>query len=106
MSYSSVWTTAPGAMVFLTSGPIVFCLTSASIRMTTSPVRWIMPKTGGFSFASVPRPEPPSDGVAGPVALFPDGLRMALVTGHHVDLVALDLAAELRLGLPLNDPLP
>jgi len=45
-------------------------------------------------------------GVAGPVALFPDRLRMALVPGHDVDLVALDLAAELHLRLPLNDPLP
>jgi hypothetical protein len=59
MSYSSVYTTDPGAIVFLTSGPIVFCLTSAGIRMTTSPVRWIMPKIGGFSFASVPRPGAP-----------------------------------------------
>ena len=27
--------------------------------MTTSPVRCIMPKTGGFSFSSVPRPRSP-----------------------------------------------
>jgi hypothetical protein len=59
MSYSSVSTTDPGAMTRLTSGPIVTCLTSASMRMTTSPVRWIIPKTGGFSFANVPRPGAP-----------------------------------------------
>ena len=59
MSYSSVYTTDPGVMIVLISGPIVRCLTSASIRITTSPVRWIMPKTGGFSFASVPRPGAP-----------------------------------------------
>jgi hypothetical protein len=27
--------------------------------MTTSPVRWIIPKTGGFSLANVSRPRAP-----------------------------------------------
>src|SRR5262245_59905032 len=41
------------------SGLIVTCWTLANIRMTTSPPRWIIPKTGGFSVASVPRPRLP-----------------------------------------------
>ena len=47
-------------------GPIVTCLTLANIRITTWPPRWIIPKIGGFSFASVPRParplQPPAAG--------------------------------------------
>jgi len=31
----------------------------SSIRIATSPVRWSIPKTGGFSLASVPRPRSP-----------------------------------------------
>jgi hypothetical protein len=34
-------------------------VTSAIIRITTAPVRWIIPKTGGFSSARVPRPGAP-----------------------------------------------
>src|SRR3954451_3394847 len=106
MSYSSVETVLPGVIVARISGPIVTCLTSASIRMTTSPVRWIIPKTGGFSLANVPAPAPPSAAGTGRAALFPDRFGMALVPGHDVDLVALDLAAEGDLGLPQDHPLP
>ena len=49
----------PGPIVALMIGPMVACWTSSSIRMTTSPFRWIMPKIGGFSFAKVPRPRSP-----------------------------------------------
>src|SRR3954470_3358824 len=82
---------------------MVRCLTSASIRMTIWPPRWIIPKIGGFSLASVPRPGAPSRRLRRPGRPFSHGLRMALVPGHHVDLVAFDLAAELDLGLPLDD---
>ena len=58
-SYASVYTTAPGAIVRRISGSIVACWTFSSIRMTTSPVRWSMPKIGGFSRSSVPRPRSP-----------------------------------------------
>src|SRR5208337_1903286 len=40
-------------------GAIVFCCTFGSIVMTTSPLRCIIPKIGGFSFSSVPRPRSP-----------------------------------------------
>jgi hypothetical protein len=56
MSYSSVKTYVPGAIVALINGAIVACCTLASIWMTTSPVRWIMPKIGGLSWFSVPQP--------------------------------------------------
>src|SRR5262250_2147230 len=59
MSYSSVYTHVPGAIVAWISGLIVRCWTFSSIRMTTSPPRWIIPKIGGFSVASVPRPRLP-----------------------------------------------
>ena len=52
-------TIGPLIQATVAPGAIVFCFTSASIRITTSPVRWIIPKTGGFSFASVPRPGAP-----------------------------------------------
>src|SRR3954470_24922977 len=41
-------------------GSIVFCWTLASIRSTTCPPLWIRPRTGGLSFASVPRPGAPA----------------------------------------------
>lgn len=47
-------------------GPIVTCLTSSSIRITTAPVRCNIPKIGGFPWASVPRPRPPSDAADAP----------------------------------------
>ena len=59
MSYSSVYTTLPGAMNRRIKGRIVACGTCASIRRITAPLRRIMPKIGGFSFSSVPRPGSP-----------------------------------------------
>src|SRR5215470_9429088 len=59
MSYSSVYTHAPGVIVAWISGLIVTCWTLSSIRITTSPPRCIIPKIGGFSVASVPRPRLP-----------------------------------------------
>ena len=48
----------PSAIVRLTRADR-HLLDVASIRMTTSPPRWIIPKIGGFSLASVPRPGAP-----------------------------------------------
>src|SRR5262249_50000372 len=47
-----------------------------------------------------------SAAVGGLAALFSDRLGVALVSGHDVNLVALDLAAEPHLRLPPDDPLP
>src|SRR5262245_61692521 len=96
--------TEPSTIVALISGPIVFCLTSASIRMTTSPVRWIIPKSGGFSLTNVPRPGAPFSRLRRPGRPFSHGLRLALVPGHDVDLVAFDIAAERDRRPPLHDP--
>src|SRR3954468_19628853 len=41
-------------------GPIALLWTLASIRSTTRPPRWIRPRIGGLSFASVPRPGAPA----------------------------------------------
>jgi hypothetical protein len=40
----------------LIKGLMVTCCTLASIAITTSPPRWIIPKIGGFSFLWVPLP--------------------------------------------------
>src|SRR3712207_1798656 len=58
--YSSVWTRAPSATAPSMTGLIVACCTLASMRSTTWPPRWIRPRTGGLSFAAVPRPGAPS----------------------------------------------
>src|SRR6266446_740609 len=56
MAYSSVYIQVPSAMLAWIRGLIVRCWTLSSIRITPSPPRWIIPKIGGFSVASVPRP--------------------------------------------------
>src|SRR3954454_7654208 len=76
------------------TGRIVVCRTLASIRTTTSPPRCSRPRIGGFSFASVPRPGAPLSRRRLRGALFGDGRRVALVPGHDIDLVDLDLAVE------------
>src|SRR3954464_6669913 len=80
-------------------GSIVFCWTLASIRSTTCPPLWIRPRTGGLSFASVPRPGAPASrprppGGAGRAPPLGDVGRPALVAGDDVALVDLDLALE------------
>jgi hypothetical protein len=94
-----------GGMTFLTSGPIVFGLTSASIGLTSSPVRWIIPKICGFSLASVPRPRFPFRRRRRPSLLFFHGRWIALMSRHHIDFVALDLAFEHHNGTAIDDPL-
>src|SRR5689334_6604787 len=106
MSYSSVCTSAPLTTVASITGRIVGCRTLASIRRTTRPPLWIRPRTGGLSFASVRGPAlPPAvDGVR--AAPFYDIGRPALVAGHDVDLVDLDLALQPRRREPGGEPLP
>src|SRR3954453_4279838 len=72
------------------TGSIVLCGTLASMCMTTGPPRWIRPRTGGLSFSDVPRPGMPlSLRRAVPIAPFGHGRGLALVPGHHVNLVNL-----------------
>src|SRR5215510_9229064 len=103
MSYSSVITIAPGAIVSVMSGLIVCCLTSDNILMTTWPPRWIIPRTRGFSFSSVPRPRSPFRRRRRPGRPFFDCFGMAFVSGDNVDLIAFDRAFQLRFGLEVND---
>lgn len=70
MLYSSVKTVVPGTIVDMMSGAIVTCWTLGNIWMTTSPERWIMPKIGGFSFSSVPRPRAPFKRLRRPLRFF------------------------------------
>src|SRR5258707_3381836 len=44
---------------------MVCCWPMSSSLITTSPPRWIMPKMGGFSFWSVPRPGAPLSTASG-----------------------------------------
>ena len=96
------------------TGLMVACCTLASMRRTTSPLRWIRPRMGGLSFSSVPRPPLPFQRLrhwnlgqlrparlpaCGTVQAAPFGhlFRLALVPGHHVNLVDLHLASERHL---------
>src|SRR5580658_4701792 len=103
MPYSSVLTRLPGRIVFLISGSMVVCLTSSTMWMTTSPPRSIIPKTGGFPSRACHAQVPPSGVYAGAAGLFFDGLRVPLVPCDDVDLVALDVAAQLHGRLLLDD---
>src|SRR3954447_10372533 len=94
MSYSSVQTVLPSAIVPLIRGPIVTCLTFSNIRITTAPPRCNIPKIGGFSFAKVPRPRSPFRRRRRGGRPFFDGLGMALMSCDHIDFVALDLALQ------------
>jgi hypothetical protein len=59
MSYASVYTHVPGAIVACIRGLIVTCWTCASIRISTAPLRCIIPQISGFSVSSVPHPRVP-----------------------------------------------
>src|SRR5829696_1042485 len=99
MPYSSVWTRLPLAVVASMIGSIVVCCTLASMESTTGPPRSIRPRMGGLSFSSVPRP-----GARRPACVdvraapFGHGRGLALVPGHHVDLIDLHLAFQPHLG--------
>ena len=73
--------------------------------MTTSPVRCIMPKIGGFSVSSVPRPRSPFSRRRRRAVPFFNLLGMALMSCYYIDFVAFHLAAERDLRLPLNNAL-
>ena len=64
-----------------------------------------MPKIGGFSFSSVPRPRSPFSRRRRPAALFFDLLGFSLMSCHYIDFVAFHFAAERDLRLSLNDAL-
>src|ERR671914_579916 len=90
MPYSSVWMRAPLATVASMIGWIVVCCTLATICRTTGPPRWIRPRMGGLSFSRVPRPAC----VDVRAAPFGHGRGLALVAGHHVNLVDLHLTLQ------------
>src|SRR6266498_3207050 len=62
--------------------------------MATPPPRSIMPKMGGFSVASVPRPRLPLSRWRRPCRLFCDRIRLPFVPGHDRDFVAFDLTRQ------------
>lgn len=92
MLYSSVCINVPGATVRTITGWIVTCWTLSSKRITTSPLRWRMPNTGGFSVASVPRPFQPATARLAP--RFSDLVGLAFMPGDEVHFVAFDLARQ------------
>src|SRR3954454_16298681 len=106
MSYASVWTRAPLATVASITGRIVACCTLASMRTATRPPRCSSPRSGGFSFSSVPRPGAALSRRRRPGRPFGNGRRLTLVAGHDVDLVDLDLAIEDHRRCPGGQPLP
>ena len=73
--------------------------------MTTSPLRCIMPKIGGFSFSSVPRPRSPFSRRRRPGRFFFDLLGFTLMSCHYIDFVAFHFAAERDLRLSFKDAL-
>src|SRR5512143_3188679 len=97
MSYSSLYTCVPGPIVARINGSIVLCWTFASMRMTTSPPRWSIPRIGGFSFSKVPRPGAPLSRRRRPLRPFFDCLGLALVAGHDVHFVTLNRSGQARL---------
>src|SRR5512144_284683 len=97
MSYSSVYTCGLGLIVARINGAIVLCWTFSSMRMTTSPPRWSIPKIGGFSFSKVPRPGAPLSRRLRPLRPLFDCLGLALVAGHDIHFIALDLSGQARL---------
>ena len=104
MSYSSVSTNVPGKIVCSISGRIVTWRTFSNICMATWPPRWIIPKMGGFSFSSVPRPRAPLSRFRRPLRRFFYRRGVSLMTRHDIDFVTLDGILEDRRGLTLNHP--
>jgi hypothetical protein len=92
-------------MVCKIKGLMVACCTLSSILMTTSPVRWIISKTGGFSLRALRvrrQGAAPTHTLQAAVTGFPSGfgdlVRLAFVACNKVNLVAFDHA---RQGCPL-----
>src|SRR5512144_1047478 len=91
-------------MVARSSGAIVVCWTLSSLRMTTSPPRWSIPRIGGCSFSKVPRPGAPLSRRRRPLRPFFNRLGLPLMAGHDIHLVALDLPGQAWLGLCSHHP--
>ena len=87
--YSSVSTKVPGRIVASIRGRIAVWRTSSSIWMTTWPPRRIMPKIGGFSLASVPRPRAPLRRLRRPFRRFFYCRGVSFVTRNDVNLITL-----------------
>src|SRR4051794_39847210 len=96
MSYSAVWISVPGATACVMIGLMVACRTLGNICRLTAPPRWIRPRTGGFSFASVPRPGAPGSLRRRPGAPFFDLAWLALRPGDKINLIDLGRAFPLR----------
>src|SRR5689334_18503742 len=109
MSYSSVWISVPGTTARVMIGLMVACCTLGSMcRITASP-RWIRPRTGGFSFSSVPRPGAPASLRHRPgrpfLLLQPVGPYARPQSGHNIDLIDLSGAFQLHGGCPCDQTL-
>lgn len=74
--------------------------------MSTCPPRWSIPKTGGFSVCSVPRPGAPFRRLRRPSRPFFNRRWVTLVSCHDVDLITFDDALKLHGRLLLDDSLP
>src|SRR3954467_6060899 len=96
MSYSSVWSSVPGATACVMIGLMVACRTVGNICRLTAPPRWIRPRTGGFSFSSVPRPGAPGSLRRRPGRPFFDLAWLALMPGDTINLIDLGSAFPLR----------
>src|SRR5215212_8146204 len=94
MPYSSVWMSAPVATVASMIGWIVLCCTLATMCRTTGPRRWIRPRMGACPSPACPglARRPACDGAR--AAPFGHGRGLALVPGHHVNLVDLHLTLQ------------
>src|SRR5215212_10826439 len=94
MPYSSVWMSAPVATVASMIGWIVLCCTLATMCRTTGPRRWIRPRMGACPSPACPglARRPACDGAR--TAPFGHGRGLALVPGHHVNLVNLHLTLQ------------
>ena len=74
------------------NGWIVTCFTFSSSRITTCPPRWIIPKTGGFSFSLVPRPRAPLNRFLRPLRSFFYCVRMSFVPRYNIDFITFYLS--------------
>nr|WP_245536707.1 hypothetical protein [Thiothrix nivea] len=85
----------PAATVSTINGLIVVCFTFASIRITTSPERWIMPKMGGLSFSSVPTPRRTFQGAAATFTpSIRDGFGVSLVSSLDINLIKFNIPKQ------------
>jgi len=71
--------------------------------MPTWPPRWIMPKIGGFSFASVPRPRAPLRRLRRPLRRFFYAGWLPFVPRNDVNFIALDNTLETRCRLVFDN---